>query len=154
MKKLHISCVVLLGLSFFLASEGWSKTKQPKDESTEANSAAPAKAASEPTTKTSKPAVVVPKEKRNVSKETKDKVYNQAGIPKQERKNYVIDHKVPLELGGSNAASNLQPQTKAQAANKDQWENYLTAQVKAGKMSLAEAQAEIQKPHSGPPPIH
>jgi hypothetical protein len=96
--------------------------------------------------------VTIPTQKRDVPSAVKRDVYKQSGIPKSERKGYVIDHKVPLELGGSNAKSNLQAQPKAQAKTKDEWENYLAGQVKEGKMPLSQAQAEVQQPHAGPPP--
>jgi len=98
------------------------------------------------------PRVHIDKQPRNVPSSVKSKVYKESGIPKAERKNYVIDHKVPLELGGSNDKSNLQPQPKAAAKGKDQWENYLAGQVRNGKMTLDQAKAEVQQPHSGPPP--
>ncbi len=103
-------------------------------------------------TTTSAPKVEIQTEKRNVPSSVKSQVYKESGIPKAERKNYVIDHKVPLELGGSNSRSNLQAQPRGEAKNKDHWENYLTGQVKSGKMTVGQAQAEIQQAHSGPPP--
>ena len=96
--------------------------------------------------------VTIPTEKRNVPASVKNEVYKSNGIIKSERKNYVIDHKVPLELGGSNSKENLQPQKKAEAKTKDKWENYLTSEVKAGKMTLGQAQSEIQQTHTASPP--
>lgn len=117
-----------------------------------------AKSRSSSSTGTSKdtaaPRVHVQTEKRNVPAAVKSEVYKQSNIPKAERSHYVIDHKVPLELGGSNAKSNLQAQPKSEAKTKDRWENYLTGQVKSGKMTLGEAQAEVQRAHSSPPPKH
>lgn len=98
------------------------------------------------------PSVKIEKTKRDVPAATKKQVYDQVGIPKAVQKYYVIDHKVPLELGGSNAKANLQPQLKSDAKGKDAWENYLSTQVKSGKMTLPAAQAEIQQPHPAPPP--
>lgn len=60
---------------------------------------------------------------RNVPTATKNRLFKQAGIPKSERKNYVIDHKVALENGGTNDISNLQIQTKQAAKEKDKVEN-------------------------------
>lgn len=102
--------------------------------------------------KTTNSVATIETEKRNVPTSEKRAIYAEAGISKSEQKNYVIDHKIPLELGGSNDKSNLQPQPKADAKIKDQWENYLTREVKAGKMTQTDAQAEVQRPHSGPPP--
>ena len=98
------------------------------------------------------PKVHVDKQPRYVPASVKSEVFKENGIPKAERKNYVIDHKVPLELGGSNDKSNIQPQPKAAGKTKDQWENYLAGQVRNGKMTLDQAKAEVQQPHAGPPP--
>ncbi len=131
---------------------------EPDGATTTTSAPAPAttKAAARETTTTSEKAInstaVIEIQKRNVSNAQKNEVYREANIPKSEQKNYVIDHKVPLELGGSNDNTNLQPQPKAEAKVKDQWENYLARQLKAGKMSVSDAQAEVQKSHSGPPP--
>lgn len=45
----------------------------------------------------------------------------QTGYP-HGRKGYVIDHITPLACGGSDAPSNMQWQTKAEAKAKDRWE--------------------------------
>jgi hypothetical protein len=42
----------------------------------------------------------------------------------------------------SNSKQNLQSRKKAEAKTKDKWENYLTSEVKAGKMSLVLAQRD------------
>lgn len=47
---------------------------------------------------------------RNVSSSLKEKVYTTYKIPKEERKNYTIDHIIPLSLGGSNDFKNLWPE--------------------------------------------
>jgi hypothetical protein len=47
---------------------------------------------------------------RNVTSATKDKVYTSYKIPKEDRKEYTIDHFIPLALGGSNKQRNLWPQ--------------------------------------------
>jgi len=141
--------VVLLIALLFLAASGpvvfakrsSSTTEQSKEVSAPAKSTAPA------------PKLHIDKQPRNVPSSVKGEVYKESGIPKADQKNYVIDHKVPLELGGSNSRSNLQAQPKSAAKNKDRWENYLTGQVQAGKMTVGQAQAEIQRPHSGPPPM-
>lgn len=44
------------------------------------------------------------------------------GMPKGSCKGYVIDHVKPLACGGSDDASNMQWQTKAEAKAKDKWE--------------------------------
>lgn len=74
----------------------------------------------------------------------KRELFEAAGIPKDDRKNYVIDHKIPLELGGTNDGSNLQVQSRGEAKRKDRVENYLAEKVRHGEMSLPEAQEAIQ----------
>jgi hypothetical protein len=63
---------------------------------------------------------------------------------RNERKNYVIDHRVPLELGGTNDTSNLQVEPKGESKKKDKVENYLAGKVRHGEMSLPEAQQQIE----------
>jgi hypothetical protein len=65
-------------------------------------------------------------------------------IPKNERKNYVIDHKVPLELGGTNDTAHLQVEPKGESKQTHKVENYLAGKVRNGEMSLPEAQQQIQ----------
>ncbi len=90
------------------------------------------------------PKTTIPHTRRHVTAEEKTQLFDHAGIPKSERHNYVVDHRVPLELGGSNALSNLQVQPKGVAKRKDKVENYLAKKVRRGELSLPEAQAEIQ----------
>lgn len=57
---------------------------------------------------------------------------------------YEEDHLIPLELGGSPTdPANLWPEPYPSAYDKDKVENYLHAQVCAGKVTLADAQQEI-----------
>lgn len=58
---------------------------------------------------------------------------------------FELDHLISLELGGSNAASNLWPEPYAGtgARVKDKVENYLHREVCQGRMTLQEAQREI-----------
>jgi len=60
---------------------------------------------------------------------------------------YELDHLIPLELGGGNAASNLWPQPYHHSAGsadvKDHLENHLHALVCAGQLGLTAAQHAI-----------
>lgn len=49
---------------------------------------------------------------RRVSSSTKRKVYERYGIPERHRKDYTIDHLIPLSISGSNDFDNLWPQHK------------------------------------------
>lgn len=60
-----------------------------------------------------------------------------------EAKGYVMDHVVPLELGGAPMAPNLRPQPKAEARVKDREENRLHGAVCSGRMTLRDAQAQM-----------
>ena len=79
---------------------------------------------------------------RRVPPETKRQVYERYGIS-PESKDYVIDHLIPLELGGSNGIKNLWPQSWPGYVQKDLVENYLTDEVCQGRMTLPEAQQKI-----------
>jgi hypothetical protein len=56
---------------------------------------------------------------RSVSAHRKDSVFVHYGILAGARRAYVIDHLIPLELGGSNLITNLFPQDTASARAKD-----------------------------------
>lgn len=62
-----------------------------------------------------------------------DEAYNLAGDP------FELDHVVSLELGGSNAFENLQPQDEKDSRAKDKVENKLHRLVCSGKMKLEAA---------------
>ena len=80
---------------------------------------------------------------RNVATQTKHKVYVAYGISRAAQRGYVIDHLVPLEVGGANGITNLWPETKTDAKAKDALENQMHAAVCAGTVSLAAAQAKF-----------
>ena len=62
-------------------------------------------------------------------------------LPRSERTE--LDHLVPLELGGSNDATNLWPEYPPTPNPKDKVENTLNAAVCDGRVSLAAAQKAI-----------
>jgi hypothetical protein len=67
--------------------------------------------------------------------------YPHYGTPAGERTE--LDHLVPLELGGSNDATNLWPEPHPSSYAKDRVENALNDAVCSGRVSLAAAQAAI-----------
>lgn len=86
------------------------------------------------------------KKARNVSTKTKNQVYEEYGITKHEKGEYEVDHFISLELGGSNDIANLFPEAAEPRPGfheKDKIENYLHAEVCAGRMTLAEAQKNV-----------
>ncbi len=83
---------------------------------------------------------------RNVPAALKHEVYSEYGIYHHERGEYEVDHYIPLELGGSNDIANLFPEAaepKPGFHEKDKVENYLHAEVCAGRIPLDEAQKKI-----------
>jgi hypothetical protein len=92
---------------------------------------------------------------RNVSTQTKRAVYVEYGIASAQQRGYVIDHLIPLEVGGANDIKNLWPQPITDAKSKDELENQMHTAVCAGRISLAEAQARFVTvaPESATPPV-
>lgn len=83
---------------------------------------------------------------RAVSSDEKAAVYQRYGITNEPGK-HEVDHFISLELGGSNALTNLWPEPyepKPGAREKDVVENYLHAQLCSGAMTLEQAQTEIR----------
>ncbi len=83
---------------------------------------------------------------RNVPESEKNQVYMEYGISSRTTGEYEVDHLISLELGGSNDISNLWPELAQPTPGfheKDKVENYLHAQVCAGKISLQEVQLKI-----------
>lgn len=80
---------------------------------------------------------------RHVPYRLRDAVYNRYGLRRGFRRGYVIDHLIPLELGGRNDLANLWPQPRVQSYRKDRDENRLHDAVCTGSESLADARAEI-----------
>ncbi len=71
-----------------------------------------------------------------------DVAYPAYGTPRSDQSE--LDHLVPLELGGSNDATNLWPEVGKPSGNpKDKVENALNAAVCDGRVSLAAAQQAI-----------
>jgi Excalibur calcium-binding domain len=83
---------------------------------------------------------------RNVSTATKNKVYAEYGITSHVTYQYEIDHDISLELGGSNAITNLwpEPNDRKTSNTKDSLENKLHALVCSGQLSLKSAQKAIK----------
>ncbi len=84
---------------------------------------------------------------RHVRPQTRRAAYAEYGIRRHPRGAYEIDHLISLELGGSNGIRNLWPQSfhtePWNARVKDQLENFLHAEVCAGRMPIEQAQHEI-----------
>jgi hypothetical protein len=83
---------------------------------------------------------------RHVTGRTKHLAYALYGATRQPSVCCEVDHLISLELGGSNDVKNLWPEPyepSPGAKEKDKVENWLHAQVCAGRIPIAEAQREI-----------
>jgi hypothetical protein len=92
---------------------------------------------------------------RAVPAEAKVLVFRRYGVPPAAERDYVIDHFIPLELGGANDIANLWPQRWPYDRQKDAVESYLYFEVCNGRMALPDAQAAIAEDWRGwyPPPL-
>src|SRR3990167_4715236 len=85
---------------------------------------------------------------RATKQSQKRKVYEMYNIPVEERKQYVLDHLISLQLGGRDDVDNLFPQRREKKPNsrdKDRIENFLKRSVCKGEMTLKEAQETIRE---------
>ena len=84
---------------------------------------------------------------RDVPIALKREVLRRYGVPSQDRRDYEIDHLIPLSLGGSNSIRNLWPQSRKtspwNAGKKDFLEDRLHKLVCSGAVDLMEAQKTI-----------
>jgi hypothetical protein len=81
--------------------------------------------------------------RRHVTAFNRERSLVEYGIPESERDKYVLDHLIPLELGGDNSLRNLWPEprdTTPNAADKDYLENDLHRLVCSGAIPLSDAQ--------------
>lgn len=89
---------------------------------------------------------------RDVPQSEKNAVYAEYGVKNRKPGEYEIDHLVSLELGGSNSVRNLFPEPynlnwngrDAGAHSKDRLEDRLASELRSGKLTLQQAQAEIR----------
>lgn len=80
---------------------------------------------------------------RSVSRHRKDSVFSRYHVPRAERRGYVIDHSIPLELGGSNRITNLFPQDTQSARRKDRAEAWAKREACSGRQAVRPLQLAI-----------
>lgn len=90
---------------------------------------------------------------RNVSSSLKNRIYEAYGIPKKCRKEYTIDHFIPLAIGGSNEAENLWPEHKNLKATRQSLEIDVYYDIRAGRVTQAEAIEVVTQEKLNPPPV-
>ncbi len=81
----------------------------------------------------------IPYCERNVSALTKRKIYDAYRVPENERREYTIDHILPLAIGGSNHWKNLWPEHKEVKALRPTLEDKLYRAMRDGEMEQSEA---------------
>ena len=82
-------------------------------------------------------------EKKSPDKAERNAVFEDQRIPKNQRKNYVAEYRVPVSLGGSNAYSNIEALLKSQAKIKHRVQKELQAKLRRKEIALDEAQLRI-----------
>jgi len=82
-------------------------------------------------------------EKKRPDKAERNAVFEDYRIPKDQRKNYVAEYRVPVSLGGSNAYSNIEALLKSQAKLKHRVQKQLQAKLRRKEIALDEAQLRI-----------
>lgn len=80
------------------------------------------------------------RERRNVPEAVRRERFAAYGISWNDRSRYELDHLVPLEVGGSNDASNLWPELLDDAHRKDRVEDDTHRRVCRGELTPADAQ--------------
>lgn len=96
---------------------------------------------------------------RNVSRYTKEEVYDMYGVPEKCRTEYTVDHYIPLSMGGSNQVVNLWPEHKLVKATRQNLEMEVYTELRNGRISQAEAveivtQAKLHPPNVNPSKCH
>ncbi|HRK06422.1 MAG TPA: hypothetical protein PLZ57_01530 [Pseudobdellovibrionaceae bacterium] len=88
---------------------------------------------------------------RNVASSLKRDIYDDYGISANCRKEYTIDHFIPLAIGGSNRRENLWPEHKSIKALRQNLEMDVYNELRNGAISQAEALQIIVEAKLNPP---
>ncbi|MEY2564886.1 MAG: hypothetical protein QOH88_3079 [Verrucomicrobiota bacterium] len=88
------------------------------------------------------------KDRKGVPVELEKKVFDRYRIPWARRREFKIDHLIPLDLGGADRIENLWPQSLRvkpyNAERKELLARHLRTCVASGQMTLEQAQDEIR----------
>jgi hypothetical protein len=89
------------------------------------------------------------KDRGGVTLKMEHKVFARYRLPWSRRADFKIDHLIPVELGGADTIDNLWPQslrTKPYSADrKELLTEMLLARIRAGQMTIAQAQEQISR---------
>jgi hypothetical protein len=89
--------------------------------------------------------------RRNVEGWRKAEIYEVYGVSQKCAGQYIIDHFIPLSMGGSNAAENLWPEANIVRALRASLEQDTFDQLSAGEITQAEAVEIIVRAKLNPP---
>jgi hypothetical protein len=81
---------------------------------------------------------------RHLTSRVKIAVARAYGVPRRLWPSVEFDHFIPLCAGGSNAATNVWPEPLAAAKRKDQLEDRLCGELRAGTITQAQAVAQLR----------
>ncbi len=95
----------------------------------------------------------IPYCRRGVSQHRKRQVYEAYAIPDRCKRNYTVDHFIPLSMGGSNKFENLWPEHKAIKHTRETLEQEIYDQLRRGEISQKEAVEIIIDSKMNPPMI-
>jgi len=82
-------------------------------------------------------------EKKRPDSAERNAVFEDYRIPKDQRKKYVAEYRVPVSLGGSNTYSNIEALLKGEAKIKRRVQKELEAKLHRKEITLDEAQGRI-----------
>jgi hypothetical protein len=82
-------------------------------------------------------------EKTKPSKAERHAVLEDYRIPRAQWKNYVVEYRVPIRLGGSNAYTNIEALHREQARIKHRVQKQLETKLRRQEIALSEAQQRI-----------
>ena len=89
------------------------------------------------------PSALITTEKHSPDKAERQMVLTDSGIPREQWKNYVVEYRIPIELGGSNSLSNIEVLLKSESPAKRRLQQSLKKQLHDRKISENEAQQRI-----------
>lgn len=81
----------------------------------------------------------IPYCKRRVSSGLKKQIYRNYGVPLKQKKQYTIDHLIPLSIGGSNSIHNLWPEPKSIKKLRQNLEYDIYLALRKGQITQKEA---------------
>ena len=88
---------------------------------------------------------------RTKNASNKRRAYELYNVPTRCRREYTVDHFIPLSMGGSNALENLWPEHRNVKATRQNLENEIFDDLAAGLMEQAEAVNIIIEAKMNPP---